>query len=110
MLIFSDWISDTDTFPVKGNPNLKSTMGLAMLVTLVIYILINLSIMGRALLRIAKAKHRKRQSIKMQLKCTELRASIALQEEERNRKLKQIAEDRKLQLLLHKEERRRLRL
>ena len=87
MLIFSDWISDTDTFPVKGNPNVKSTMGIAMLVSLVIYILINMSIMGKALLQVAKAKRRTRQLIKMQLKCTELKASIALKEEEKKRQL-----------------------
>jgi hypothetical protein len=43
--------------------------------------------MGKALLQVAKAKRRTRQSIKMQHKCAELKASIALKEEEKKRQL-----------------------
>ena len=58
MLIFSNWIADDEKLAVRGNPNLKSTMGFVMLATIILYILINLSVMGRAILQEAKAKWR----------------------------------------------------
>ena len=76
MLIFSDWIPDDAYLKVKGAPNLKTTMGLALLLIICLYILINLSLMARAGALEFKAKWRKRQTIKMRLKGIELRASI----------------------------------
>ena len=60
LLIFSDWIPDTAKLKVKGSPNLKSTMGLVLLAFICVYILINLSLMTRAIVLEFKAKWRKR--------------------------------------------------
>jgi len=74
MLIFSNWISDDEKLLVRGNPNLKSTMGLAMLALIIFCILINLSVMGRAILQEAKAKWKTRQTVNMRLRNIELNA------------------------------------
>ena len=65
MLIFSGWIPDDTKLPVRGNPNLKSTMGLAMLASIIIAILTNLYVMVRVIVLEFKAKWRTKQSIKM---------------------------------------------
>jgi len=72
MLTFSNWIADDEKLAVRGSPNLKSTLGYAMLVTIIIYILINLSILGRAVLKIALEKLKNWYTIKMRLREIEL--------------------------------------
>jgi hypothetical protein len=74
MLTFSNWISDDEKLLVRGNPNLKSTMGLAMLSLIIFCILINLSVMGRAILQEAKAKWKTRQTVNLRLRNIELNA------------------------------------
>jgi hypothetical protein len=87
MLIFSDWIPDEANLKVRGAPNLKTTTGLVLIATICFYILINLSLMARAVAKEFKEKLRKRQTIKMRLKGIELRASINRKKDERRRQL-----------------------
>ena len=60
MLIFSDWIPDDANLKLRGAFNLKSTMGYVLLAMICLYILINLSLMARAIVLEFKAKLRKR--------------------------------------------------
>jgi len=89
MLIFSDWIPNTEELTGVGM-NLKSTMGLVMLIILLLCVVVNLFIVVRELCITLIAKFRHRKMVKMALVMMEHKARI------KQKQLEQEAYDRKL--------------
>jgi hypothetical protein len=89
MLIFSDWIPNTEELTGVGM-NLKSTMGLVMLIILLLCVVVNLFIVVRELCISLIAKFRHRKMVKMALVIMEHKARI------KQKQLEQEAYDRKL--------------
>ena len=83
MLVFSDWVPDQATLPVKGTPNLKSMIGRGVIGIICLYVFVNLWIMGVEVAAQKKAWIRKVKIKRMEKRCAQLRESIAKRNQER---------------------------
>jgi hypothetical protein len=67
MLIFSDWIPEDANLKMRGDYNLKSTIGYVLIAMICLYIFINISLMAHTIILNFIAKLRTRRTIQLRL-------------------------------------------